>query len=401
MMRLIYFICYASAAGAVAVHLPAYMPVSEPLLSWLAGAVVFLTGALFHERAVRRRGEARDLHRMALLLRAHNDLREDVIRLSEAPPRTHRQTPQDPDRPQVGNAAPEPRDRASDAGAAMAVSAAKAAPSRGSPSRTGGGSIDDLRAALRQNKTALFLQPVATLPQRKCGLFRASARPLAGDGGALEAARYRAAARKGGLDATVENMLLFRTVQHLRQAARQMDWAGFICAISPNSIADRDFFPDFTAYLGGCRDLAANVIFEIPEAMFDAKRKSVARDIGILADAGFRLCAGEVDRIDPDVPALASRGVKFVSLDARLLMPAAANDIEANRVRLLKQALDRAGVDLIVTGIDSEAMLIELLDFNIDFGQGSLFGEALNLSDYDESPERRTAELPAPHANQA
>ena len=43
--------------------------------------------------------------------------------------------------------------------------------------------------------------------------------------------------------------------------------------------------------------------------------------------------------------------------------------------RALKRALDRGAMDLIVSGIDTDPMLLDLLDYAIDFGQGTLFGE--------------------------
>ena len=41
----------------------------------------------------------------------------------------------------------------------------------------------------------------------------------------------------------------------------------------------------------------------------------------------------------------------------------------------LKGAMDRQAMDLIVEKIETEEMLLELLDLKIDFGQGYLFGE--------------------------
>src|SRR3546814_14782540 len=74
-----------------------------------------------------------------------------------------------------------------------------------------------------------------------------------------------------------------------------------------------------------------------------------------------------------DADGLAERGFQFVKIEAAELLDRASNDDAANEVRLLKQALDRAGVDLIVAGIESEQMLDELLNSNIDYGQGSLY----------------------------
>ena len=44
-------------------------------------------------------------------------------------------------------------------------------------------------------------------------------------------------------------------------------------------------------------------------------------------------------------------------------------------VQFLKRALERHGIDLIVEKIETEATLLDLLDYQIDFGQGYLFGE--------------------------
>jgi cyclic-di-GMP phosphodiesterase TipF (flagellum assembly factor) len=41
----------------------------------------------------------------------------------------------------------------------------------------------------------------------------------------------------------------------------------------------------------------------------------------------------------------------------------------------IKQWLDREGLDLIVEKIEDERQVVELLDYEIDFGQGFLFGE--------------------------
>jgi cyclic-di-GMP phosphodiesterase TipF (flagellum assembly factor) len=44
-------------------------------------------------------------------------------------------------------------------------------------------------------------------------------------------------------------------------------------------------------------------------------------------------------------------------------------------MRTMKRALRAAGVSVIVEKIETESALLDLLDFEIDFGQGYLFGE--------------------------
>ena len=58
----------------------------------------------------------------------------------------------------------------------------------------------------------------------------------------------------------------------------------------------------------------------------------------------------------------------------------------ADRIQALKRRLDGAGIDLIVEKIETEQMLVELLDYNIDFGQGYLFGEPRLSQDPSSTP---------------
>src|SRR3546814_16349670 len=91
-----------------------------------------------------------------------------------------------------------------------------------------------------------------------------------------------------------------------------------------------------------------------------------------ISDWSSDVCSSDlISDLSFDADGLAERGFQFVKIEAAALLDRASNDDAANEVRLLKQALDRAGVDLIVEGIETEQMLVELLDFNIDYGQRS------------------------------
>jgi cyclic-di-GMP phosphodiesterase TipF (flagellum assembly factor) len=45
------------------------------------------------------------------------------------------------------------------------------------------------------------------------------------------------------------------------------------------------------------------------------------------------------------------------------------------RLKRMKSFMDSKGIDFIVTKIESDRELIELLDLGIDYGQGFLFGK--------------------------
>ena len=60
-----------------------------------------------------------------------------------------------------------------------------------------------------------------------------------------------------------------------------------------------------------------------------------------------------------------------------------------------KDLLARNGVNLIVERIEDEKTVVQLLEFNVDFGQGYLFGEPRPIREFDRY--QRPA-LPAPTA---
>jgi len=101
--------------------------------------------------------------------------------------------------------------------------------------------------------------------------------------------------------------------------------------------------------------------------------------LGSLVDIGFHLCIDGLRNFDVDAAQLAGGGVRFVKMDAATLAPAITVESEGLKLRRLKAGLDAAGIDLIVANIANEQLLVELLDFDIGFGQGPLFGDARKL----------------------
>ena len=98
------------------------------------------------------------------------------------------------------------------------------------------------------------------------------------------------------------------------------------------------------------------------------EQESLASLIGL----GFRFSMDHVTdlRIGPrDLPDL---GIRFVKIPAALLLSktGAAADIHAAD---LSDQLGRHGVSLIAERIEAEASVVDLLDYDVRFGQGFLF----------------------------
>jgi cyclic-di-GMP phosphodiesterase TipF (flagellum assembly factor) len=101
----------------------------------------------------------------------------------------------------------------------------------------------------------------------------------------------------------------------------------------------------------------------------------VVEQLTRLSRRGFRFSMDRVDSLEIDVTALESMGFRFVKVPCAILMAEAAESGADVDPRDLKKLLARADIDLMVDRIEDERDVVEILDFDVDFGQGYLFGE--------------------------
>jgi len=97
---------------------------------------------------------------------------------------------------------------------------------------------------------------------------------------------------------------------------------------------------------------------------------------------------------------LADRSFRFLKVPAKLLLNSAANAQSDIHPEDLADLLARSGIDLIAERIESENMVVDLLDYDVRFGQGFLFSpprpvraEALQGSG-GEADKPQASELP-------
>ena len=229
--------------------------------------------------------------------------------------------------------------------------------------------LDIVRAALRDDRVDLVLQPIVSLPQRKRRFYECFSR-LRTEGGAMVLPeQYIALAEQAGLITAIDNMLLFRCVQLVRKIHSRNENIDFFCNISPHTLTDGTFVADFVDFLEGNRALAAHLVFEFGQADFARWSEAGARLLDRLAVLGCRFSLDRVENLEFDAAELAARHVAFIKIEGDLLL----GEVEEN-VGILR-ALRRHRIDLIVTKVEDESRLLELLDYDVDFGQGFLFGE--------------------------
>jgi cyclic-di-GMP phosphodiesterase, flagellum assembly factor TipF len=245
------------------------------------------------------------------------------------------------------------------------------------------GLLEVVREALTENRVDLYLQPVVALPQRKTVFYESFSRLRDASGRVIMPAEYLSVAEPNGLVTAIDNLLLFRCVQIVRRLARQDRRVGIFCNISLASLGDEEFFPQFIDLLRANRDLAPALVFEIGQAAFDGRNSVQARNMAKLADLGFNFSLDKVTELDLDLQDLQRCDVKFVKVAAQTLLDDLTDvdgrlvlrsmpDLAAEDFALLAR---RYGVDLVAEKVENERQVVDILDLDIQLGQGHLFGE--------------------------
>lgn len=234
--------------------------------------------------------------------------------------------------------------------------------------------LETIRRSLESNRVDLYLQPIVTLPQRKVRYYEGLSRLRSEDGTLIMPRDYMRVAEPAGMMPTVDNILLFRCIQVVRKLAARNKNAGVFCNISAYSLLDSDFFPQFVEYMQHNQDLAQHLIFEFSQMTVNGMGPLEQESLAQLAGLGFRFSMDQVTNVNINAANLHDLNFRFVKIPASLLtgMEEADNDIH---VRDIKEVLKRNGVQLIVDKIETEREVVDILDMNVEFGQGYLFGE--------------------------
>lgn len=256
--------------------------------------------------------------------------------------------------------------------------------------------LDIIQRALVDNRVDLHVQPIVSLPQRKLKYYEALTRLRGADGRTIMPAQYLAVAEEAGLMSTVDNLLLFRSVQFIRRLTARQREVGVFCNVSLASLNDAQFFPQFVDFMRAHRDLIDQIVFELPQSAYDAMGPGEEASLAELSRLGFAFSMDHVTSLDFDLDAMRRRGVRFVKVSPQILLSPATREIGGIAIEDLRPLLARHGIALIGEKIESERQVVDLLDFEIDYGQGFLFGEPRPLKeDTAEAPGRAEPQAPA------
>lgn len=240
-----------------------------------------------------------------------------------------------------------------------------------------------VKDALEDGRVDLHLQPIVSLPQRRVAFYEGFTRLRRPDGSLILPAEFLDAARRARLMGVIDNMLLFRCVQIVRRLSERDRRVGVFCNISTHSLIDEQFFPHFLEFMRENRDLSGALIFEIPSDRFENRSRELRAAMEKLTALGFRFSIDHATDLALDLPRLQDAGVRFVKMKGGDLIDQLRNPSGPRPVSNIQRRIDgeevssvcsRFGVTIIAEKIEEEVSVVEILEYDIPYGQGHVFG---------------------------
>jgi cyclic-di-GMP phosphodiesterase TipF (flagellum assembly factor) len=250
--------------------------------------------------------------------------------------------------------------------------------------------IAAVKDAVEANRIDLHLQPMVTLPQRKVRYYEAMSRIRDRDDNVIAACDFIETAEKHGAMPRIDEAVLLRCVQVLRRLLVRNKEVGLFCNLSGTTLRDTDVFARCLDFLDANRALAPSFVLEIKQSTLRSLGPVESEHLAALAQRGYRFSIDNVTDLRFEPRELADRSVRFVKVPAALLLdPARASDIHPSD---LSDMFGRFGIDLIAERIEGERAVVDLLDYDVRFGQGFLFSPPRPLR--TDAPVPSTAAAP-------
>jgi cyclic-di-GMP phosphodiesterase TipF (flagellum assembly factor) len=229
-----------------------------------------------------------------------------------------------------------------------------------------------IRSAIDANRIDLYLQPIVTLPQRKVRYYEAMSRLRTEKGDVLLAADFVPLAQRAGLMAKIDNLVVFRCVQVVRRLLLKNRDIGLFCNLSESTLTDGVVFQQLLEFLEANRAIAPSLVLELTQSALRSAGPIENESLSALADRGFRFSLDNLQDLRIEPRDLATRGFRYIKIAGNLLLNPKDTSADIHPADL-SDLLGRFGIDLIAEKIESEAMVVDLLDYDVRFGQGFLF----------------------------
>jgi cyclic-di-GMP phosphodiesterase TipF (flagellum assembly factor) len=228
-------------------------------------------------------------------------------------------------------------------------------------------------AALLAGRMEILLQPIVTLAQRKIHWYEVVARLKTKRGDVLLGDDIAPVLADPTLAARFDGEVIERSLQLVKRLQARNREVGLVIDMAPAALAATERFRDIVDTLAASAVLSGSIVLEIPHGGYRRFGPIEHEAMAAIGSQGFRFSLDHTRDLRLDTRDLADRGFRFVKLPADVLLGrsgALPSDIHPADLGGL---LARYGIDLVADRIETEATVVDLLDYDVRFGQGALF----------------------------
>ena len=184
----------------------------------------------------------------------------------------------------------------------------------------------------------------------------------------------------------IDHAVMLRAIQVLRRLQVRNKDVGVFVNVSAATLSQVDVFTQCLDFLEANRALAASFVLEFKQNTFRRLGALETEHLAALAQRGYRFSIDHVTDLRFEPRDLADRGVRFIKVPAALLLDQREQPASDIHPADLSDLLGRFGIDLVAERIEGERAVVDLLDYDVRFGQGFLFATPRPLR-----PESATA----------
>jgi cyclic-di-GMP phosphodiesterase TipF (flagellum assembly factor) len=181
-------------------------------------------------------------------------------------------------------------------------------------------------------------------------------------------------AEQDNLQSDIDTMLLLQCLQTIQTSAHIEKAAPFFINVKSGTLKNTAFMKRLLGFLAQNRNLAPRLVFELPQAEFEALPTAILKIIHGLGQLGCSFSLDHIQHMNFDILTLQESKIRFIKIPAPMLESAARGHNSAH-IQREKRKLEANGIGVVIEKIETESQLRALLDFDMHYGQGYLFGK--------------------------
>lgn len=235
-----------------------------------------------------------------------------------------------------------------------------------------------LHQAIRDERIEVFMQPIVRLPQRKAVGYEFFARIRAKAGLYVPAGRYMKIAQKDKLQSEIDILLLQESLKNLKKHTAKNhieDGTVFFINIAPTTLRHKKYMSVLLSFIARNRELASQLVFEMTQEAFEDMDEGSAKILQALGKLGCSFSLDHVETLHFNIEKYAALHVHYIKVNSDVLLNKNNGDTSFRNWSKAKRALERHNIRAIAGRVENEYTIRELLDFDLRYGQGFLFGK--------------------------